>query len=241
MRKARQLSSNRKPGAAALVGLMTVCALLRGQTPQNSTPPPQPGQLQKPAPPPQPGEPPQALQIPNTEAAPPFTVRDKFDYRVVQTFGLRGFVSAGISAAFGQGLDSPREWGEGFDGFAERYGSAFAGNLSRQTFAWALESAFHEDPRYFPSEDKSMKQRALNALKQVIICKNDDGSPSFAYARVFSDFGAAQFVNVWQPRSTSSVGDGFKRGVIGLGADAAYNFMQEFIPFTRPISLRHRH
>ena len=239
MRKARKLFSNRKPAAVALAGFIMVGSSLQGQTPQTSTPPPQPGQVQPPNQ--QPGAPPAALQIPNTQAAPPFTVRDKFDYRVVQTFGLRGFVSAGISAAFGQGLDSPREWGGGVQGFAERYGSAFAGNLSRQSFAFVLESAFHEDPRYFPSEDKSMKQRALNALKQVIVCKNDDGSPSFAYARVFSDFGAAQFVNVWQPRSTSSVGDGFKRGVIGLGADAAYNFMQEFVPFTRPISLRHRH
>ncbi len=239
MPKARELFSNLKPAAAAFVGFLMVGSSLLGQAPQTATPPPQPGQLQPPAQ--QPGEPPAALQIPNTEAAPPFTVRDKFDYRVVQTFGLRGFVSAGISAAFGQGLNSPHEWAQGFDGFAERYGSGFAGNLSRQSFEFVLESAFHEDPRYFPSEDKSKKQRALNALKQVIICKNDDGSPSFAYARVFSDFGAAQFINVWQPRSTSSVGDGFKRGIIGLGADAAYNFMQEFIPFTRPISLRHRH
>jgi hypothetical protein len=104
-----------------------------------------------------------------------------------------------------------------------------------------LESAFHEDPRYFPSEDKPKKQRLVNALKQVIICKNDSGRSEFAYARVFSSFGAAQFVNVWQPASTGSVGDGIKRGFIGLGADAAYNVMQEFLPFTRPISLRHRH
>jgi hypothetical protein len=235
--------------AAALAGFLAFCSPLvaqaqQGQSSTQPTPPaqspgeqrpPQPGQVQ------QPGAPPASLQIPNTESAPPFTVRDKFDYRVVQSFGLRGFVGAAISAAFGQGLDSPREWGEGVEGFAERYGSAFAGNMSRQTFAFVLESAFHEDPRYFPSEDKSMKQRALNALKQVIICKQDDGAASFAYARVFSDFGAGQFVNVWQPRSTSSVGEGFKRSFIGLGADAAYNFMQEFVPFTRPRSLRHQH
>lgn len=228
------------PRAAVLVGLAMICLPLCGQSSQPA-PPPQPGQVQQPEKAPQPGAPPASLQIPNTESAPPFTVRDKFEYRVVQIFGLRGVVSAAISAAFGQGLDSPKEWGEGVQGYAERYGSAFGGNVSRQTFAWILESSFREDPRYFPSEDKSMKQRALNALKQVIVCKNDDGSPSFAYARVFSDFGSAQLVNVWQPRSTGSVGDGFKRGVIGLGADTAYNFMQEFFPFTRPISLRHRH
>ena|GEM_PF-3047047 len=180
-------------------------------------------------------------QLPNTVSAPPFTVADKFSYRVVQSFGLRGFLGAAVSAAIGQANDSPHEWGQGFSGYAERYGSGFAANLSRQSFAFALETAFHEDPRYFPSEDKAFKRRALNALKQVFICKTDRGGSEFAYARLFSDFGAAQFVNVWQPKSTASVGHGIERGFIGLGADAAYNLLQEFVPFMRPISLRRRH
>ena len=113
--------------------------------------------------------------------------------------------------------------------------------MSRQTFAFVLESAFHEDPRYFPSEEKSTQYRIGNALRQVIVCKTDSGRSEFAWARVFSNFGAAQFDNVWQPRSTGSFGNGIKRGAIGLGADAAYNMMQEFLPFTRPHSLRHRH
>jgi hypothetical protein len=198
----------------------------------------------------QPGQPADSTQapaqsklesLPNTISAPPFTVTDKFDYRVVQSLGARGFVGAAVGAAIGQARNSPREWGQGVAGFADRYGSGFAGNFSRQTFAFVLESAFHEDPRYFPSEEKNKKQRAVNALKQIIICKTDSGRSEFAYARVFSQIGAGQLTNAWQPASTSSVGDGFLRAAIGLGADAAYNFMQEFLPFTRPISLRHRH
>jgi hypothetical protein len=168
-------------------------------------------------------------------------VRDKFDYRVVQSLGARGLVGALMGAAVGQADNSPHEWGQGVHGFAERYGSGLAGNISRQTFAFVLESTFHEDPRYFPSEDKSTKYRIGNALRQVIVCKTDSGRSEFAYARVFSNFGAAQFDNIWQPPSTGSVGDGINRGLIGLGADAAYNVMQEFLPFTRPHSLRHRH
>jgi uncharacterized membrane protein len=179
-------------------------------------------------------------QLPDTVSAPSFTVRDKFDYRVVQTFGMRGFAGAAMGAAIGQARDSPSEWGGGTSGFAERYASGFAGNFSRQVFAFTLESAFHEDPRYFPSEDQSMKKRAINALKQAIFAKTDSGGDTFAYARVFSAFGAAQLTNAWQPKSTGSVGAGLLRGVITLGGDTAYNFLQEFVPFTRPRSLRHR-
>lgn len=225
-----------RAGFALLAGAFVVQA-------QQDTPPRQPGQLASP----QAGAP-KTAQNPNqledltkTVSAPPFTVADKFSYRVVQSFGLRGLAGSLVGAAIGQANNSPHEWGQGVHGFAERYGSGLAGNVSRQTFAFALESAFHEDPRYFPSEDKTKKQRLVNALKQVIICKKDSGRSEFAYARVFSSFGAAQFVNVWQPPSTGSGADGIRRGFIGLGGDAAYNLMQEFLPFTRPISLRHRH
>lgn len=221
------------------VGLLLASFVVYGQ----DTPPPQPGQLAHPQDQGQaPANKPNGLEdLSNTVSAPSFTVRDKFDYRVVQSFGARGFVGALFGAAIGQADNSPHEWGQGVHGFAERYGSGLAGNISRQTFAFVLESSFHEDPRYFPSEDRSAKYRIGNALRQVIVCKTDSGRSEFAYARVFSNFGAAQFDNIWQPRSTGSFGSGIKRGVIGLGADSAYNLMQEFLPFTRPLSLRHRH
>lgn len=225
-------------GAALLAGSI----IAQGQ---QTPPPPQPGQLpnsqQTPSSDEAHQQPGNLHDLSKTVSAPSFTVRDKFDYRVVQSFGARGFVGAFFGAAIGQAENSPHEWGQGVEGFAERYASGFASNLSRQTFAFVLESSFHEDPRYFPSEDRSKKYRLYNALKQVIICKNDSGNSEFAWARVISDFGAGQFVNVWQPHSTSSVGHGIERSFIGLGSDSAYNLMQEFFPFTRPRSLRHRH
>lgn len=191
--------------------------------------------------PPQPGQVQQPNQLPNTVSAPPFDTIDKLDYRFVESFGVGAFVDAGIGAAIGQARNSPHEWGQGMGGFGDRYASGFGSNLSREAFAFALDSAFHEDPRYFPSEDKPMKLRVVNAMKQVFLCKTDSGGDSFAWARVMSQFGAGQFTNLWQPKSASSVGDGIDRAFIGFGADAVYNLMQEFIPFTRPRSLRHRH
>ncbi|HEX4168701.1 MAG TPA: hypothetical protein VHZ55_24825 [Bryobacteraceae bacterium] len=201
--------------------------------------PPQPGQLANPGTQANNGN--SAMQLPNTVSAPPFTVGDKFAYRVVQSFGLRGLLGAFVSASIGQGAGSPYAWGGGVEGYATRYASAFGGNLSRQSMAFVVESALHQDPRYFPSEGQPFKSRALNALKQVFVAKTDAGHSQFAYGRVISAFAAGQLVNAWQPSSTGTVGDGFKRGVYSLGGDLAYNFAQEFFPFTRPHSIRHRH
>src|SRR6185437_16013759 len=101
-------------------------------------------------------------QVGDTASAKPFTVADKFDYRVVQSFGLRGLAGGVLGAAIGQGLDSPEEWGQGFGGFGKRYASSVAGNLTRQSMEFAIESALHEDPRYFPSTEKGFKARIKN-------------------------------------------------------------------------------
>src|SRR5215472_7596027 len=83
---------------------------------QGQDPPPQPGQVA-----PHDQNPPDT-NLPNTVSAPPFTVADKFDYRVVQSFGLRGLAGSLFGAAIGQARDAPHEWGQGVEGFATRYG-----------------------------------------------------------------------------------------------------------------------
>ena len=153
--------------------------------------------------------------------------------------GLRGFAGGVLGAAIGQGLDSPREWGQGGAGFGKRYASSISGNFTRQSMAFVLESAFHEDPRYFPSEEKGFKARVKNALLQTVVARTDSQRNRFAYGRVMSAFANAQLVNTWQPASTGSVGDGLLRGFTTLGGDLGVNFLQEFVPFLRPKSLRH--
>jgi hypothetical protein len=174
-----------------------------------------------------------------TLTAKPFTVAEKFDYNVVQTFGLRGFGAAAIGAAIAQAADVPHDWGQGFEGYATRYGSSFGTNLSRQTMALGLEMALHEDPRYFPSTEKGLAARMKNILLQTVVTRTDSGKQRFAVSRMASAFGAGQLTNTWQPASNNTVGDGLIRTALTLAGDAGYNFLQEFFPFLRPHSLRH--
>lgn len=224
---------------SSLLTLALLASVLKYSDLNAQTVPAQPGQL--PSSQPQQQNVPDVLRLPTTVSAPPFTIADKFDYRIVQAFGLRALVGTAIGAAIGQATTTPYEWGGGVEGFAKRYASGFGGNLARQSFAFVLESTLREDPRYFPSEGEPVKVRFMNALKQVVVCKTNAGHSSLAYGKVISAFGAGQLVNTWQPASNRSVNDGLERGVFSLGGDLAYNLAQEFFPFTRPRSLRHRH
>jgi hypothetical protein len=178
-------------------------------------------------------------QLSTAAAVPPLTVGEKFQYRVVGSFGVRGLIGNLTGAAIGQATNTPGEWGQGWGAYGKRYASGLGGTLCRQVFAFTLESAFHEDPRYFPSTERSKRARVRNVLKSVVITHTDSGESEFAYARVISAFGAGQLVNTWQPASTGHVSDGLERGIIVLGVDAGFNLLQEFVPFTRPKSVRH--
>ncbi len=152
---------------------------------------------------------------------------------------MRGLVGNFVGAAIGQWSNTPSEWGQGWGAYAERYASGLGNTFSRQVFAFTLDSLLHEDPRYFPSEDRSKGARIKNVLKSVVIARTDSGEDHFAYSHVISAFGAGQLVNVWQPRSTDHFSDGVERGFIILGVDAGFNLAQEFVPFMRPKSLKH--
>jgi hypothetical protein len=171
----------------------------------------------------------------------PLTAEEKLHVRATQVFGVRGVIGGAFGAAIGQGTNTPSEWGQGAQGYFTRFASGFGNNLMRQTFSFGLETALHEDPRYFPAESRTKKARLVSVLKQAYLTRKDDGTMGFAYARYISAFGAAQFTNLWQPPSNTGFMNGLERGLISLGGDVGINAMHEFIPFTRLKSLAHRH
>lgn len=177
-------------------------------------------------------------QIGPTMKANPFTMHQKFEYRFLQTVGLHGYLGAAAGAAIGQARNVPHEWGQGAEGYATRYFSDFGTNLIRQSIAFGLEAGLHEDPRYFPSEEKDFKHRIKNVFLQTVVTRTDSGRATFAWARMASAFAAGAITNNWQPPSTDTPGRALTRGVIMLGGDLSYNFLQEFIPFIRPRAFR---
>lgn len=177
----------------------------------------------------------------NTLAAKKLTSHEKFHYRVIEQFGIRGFLGSAISAGIGQGLDVPDAWGPHWDGYAKRYGSGFAAGISRQVFALGLDHLLHQDPRYFPSSQVDFGPRLRNVLKQVVIAKDDNGQATTASSRIGSAFASGFLANAWQPQGHGGIGDGLERGGLTLAGDAAFFVVQEFVPFTRNSVFRHHH
>ncbi len=163
----------------------------------------------------------------------PYTVGQKFKADTHNVFGPIALIAVGVSAGFDQLTNTPSEWHQGAEGYGKRYASEFGDNAAHQYFGFVLQSALHEDPRYFPSADRSTKARIRSVIHQTFLAHKDSGGEEFAFARWGSAFGAGFLSDTWQPRSTSHVHDGLEEGGVLLGIDVGLNLAEEFIPFFR--------
>jgi hypothetical protein len=167
-----------------------------------------------------------------------YNTREKFIYDTKNVFGPVPLVFNALGAGLGQALNSPSQWGQGVEGYADRFASSFGTNMAHQYIGFGLESALHEDPRYMLSADRTAKGRLRSVLRQSFTARKDAGGDTFAYARIGSAFGAGLLSNTWQPNGSKGIGDGFIRGTEILAIDIGSNLAQEFIPFIRRFQIR---
>jgi hypothetical protein len=166
----------------------------------------------------------------------PWTVGQKFKAATRDTIGPFALAGVGVAAGYAQLANTPSEWGQGAVGYGRRYGNAFGVNLSYQYFNATLESVLHEDPRYFPSVDRSAKARIRHAVAQTFLTRKDDGTDGFAYGRWVGAFGAGFLSNTWNPRSNNHASDALETGGAIIGLNFALKLGQEFIPFLRHLN-----
>jgi hypothetical protein len=178
--------------------------------------------------------------IPAVENIVSYSVNQKLRYELTQSFGLHGLLGSALTAGVYQKTNTPSEWGGGLSGYGRRYASFLGTSGTRGVFAFALESSLHQDPRYFPSLQHGFRARFGSAIKQAFVVHTDAGAQQFAYARIFSAFGAAYMTNTWNPASNRSAWDGTHRAGFIIASDVGWNLIQEFVRFTRPKDLRHR-
>jgi hypothetical protein len=146
------------------------------------------------------------------------------------TIGAFTIFKEAAVAAFDQGIDLPREWGQGVGGYGERFANDLAFNGVHQTIAYGTGLLFHEDNRYFASEKTSATGRTVHALLSPFETHHDNGHVGFSFSNVLGVVGAGFLSRAWEPPSEQ--GGGHVARSIGysfLGA-AAYNTFREFVP-----------
>jgi hypothetical protein len=139
-------------------------------------------------------------------------------------------ISAGI-AGVEQSQNVFDGYGQGAEGYAKRFGAAYADGFVGTFLADAVfPSLLHQDPRYFYKGTGSIRSRALFAIASVVICKGDNGRWQPNYSNVLGNLAAAGISNAYYPASDRDGAElTIRNSLIGTAAGAAGALFQEFL------------
>jgi hypothetical protein len=161
----------------------------------------------------------------------PLTPRQKFELAWKSTIDPVNIAVTGAIAGIQQAQDDFSGYGQGTQGYAKRLGASY-GNFVVGTYIGGaiLPSLLKQDPRYFYKGTGSKRSRALYAIANSVICKGDNGRWQANYSGILGSLAAGGISNLYYPaKDREGAQLTFENALIGIGATAAVNLLQEFV------------
>jgi hypothetical protein len=159
------------------------------------------------------------------------TTKQKFELAWRTTIDPVTFAIVGGIAGVQQAENAFNGYGQGAQGYAKRYGASYA-DLASGTFIGSaiLPSILKQDPRYFYKGTGSTRSRSLYAIANSVICKGDNGRWQVNYSNILGNLAAGGISNLYYPaQNRNGAGLTFENGLIGIGATAVANLVEEFL------------
>ncbi len=146
---------------------------------------------------------PNFLTLENGGKVPPLTSAQKFKVVARGSFDKIEFPWYGVLSGISQAENSEPGYGQGWEGYAKRYGSAFAdGTIENFMTSAVLPSILHQDPRFFQSSEGGFAHRAKYAVSRIFVTRTDAGNSQFNYSEIVgSALSAAISTNTYHPRA----------------------------------------
>ena len=178
---------------------------------------------------------PNFLTIESTDKVPPLTVRQKFETTVRGLIDPSEFVLQAVVAGLGQASNSIPEYGQGFEGYAKRYATAYADNAVENVMSSAvLPSLLRQDPRYYQLGHGGFTRRTLHAFSRLFITRSDSGKDQFNFSEVFGAGMAAVISDYgYHPSGDQSAGNVANVWGTQMGLDYMTYMIKEFWPDLR--------
>jgi hypothetical protein len=160
----------------------------------------------------------------------PLTAKQKFELAWKATTDPVSFVVTGVVAGIEQADNAFSGYGQGAQGYAKRYGAAYADQVSGTFIGSAiLPSLLKQDPRYFIKGTGSRKSRVLYAMANAVICKGDNGHWQANYSFIIGDLAAGGISNLYYPaKNRNGAALTFENTALVIGGGAIGNIFQEF-------------
>jgi hypothetical protein len=128
---------------------------------------------------------PNFLSLEHAGNVPPLTAKQKYAVVARSSFDYVLYPWYGFLAGISQAQDSEPGFGQGAQGYAKRFGSAFAdGTIENFITGAVFPSILHEDPRFFQSGKGGFTRRTGYAVSRIFVTRTDAGGSQFNYSEI---------------------------------------------------------
>jgi hypothetical protein len=185
---------------------------------------------------------PNFLTLENGGNVPPLTTGQKFKVVFRGSFDYVQYPWYGFLAAISQTENSEPGFGQGAEGYAKRFGSAFAdGTIENFMTGAILPSLLHQDPRFFQSGKGGFSRRTGYAISRIVVTRTDSGGQQFNYSEVLgSALSAGISTYSYHPRADKTLSNTASVWGTQVGYDTITIVVKEFWPdIHRKLSHKH--
>ncbi|MGB9233455.1 MAG: hypothetical protein WCC04_03515 [Terriglobales bacterium] len=174
---------------------------------------------------------PNYLTVDGQSQVPPVSWKEKFSMAAKGSFDPYEFTIIGIVAGIRQAEDSDPAFGQGMQGYAKRYGAAFADQVDGNIMVGGVYPTLLKiDPRYFRLGRGSFGHRFGYAISRVFVARKDSGGSMFNIPEFAGNATAIAISNVYYPAADRNFSGNIDNWGTQMGLDAFGNELKEFWP-----------
>ncbi len=174
---------------------------------------------------------PNYLTVDGQANVPPVSWKQKFGMAAKGSFDPYEFVIVGIVAGIRQANDSSPAFGQGMEGYAKRYGAAFADQVDGNIMVGGVyPSILKMDPRYFRLGRGSFVRRFSYAFDRIFVGRMDSGRKMFNIPEFAGNATAIAISASYYPDDDHSFASSLAGWGTQMGLDALGNELKEFWP-----------
>ncbi|MGA8540281.1 MAG: hypothetical protein WB566_12335 [Terriglobales bacterium] len=174
---------------------------------------------------------PNYLTVDSESQAQPISWKEKFAISAKGSFDPYEFTIVGIVAGIRQAENSSPGFGQGAEGYAKRYGAAFADQVDGNIMVGGVfPTILKVDPRYFQLGKGTFIHRFGYAFSRIFVARRDSGTSMFNIPEFAGNATAIAISTAYYPASDRSFSSSLSGWGTQMGLDALGNELKEFWP-----------
>jgi hypothetical protein len=151
----------------------------------------------------------------------PMAPSEKFRLFVNQSISPPFVILPLFTSAYNQARNVPKEYGQGWNAYGNRYGESIARASSNSFFdTFLLASVLKQDPRFFPQNRPSLWGSIKYSAQRLVVTRTNSGRDTFNTSGILGTFMSESLANAYLPPSQQTAGKTFER----VGTDLIWKF-----------------